>query len=380
MISSYSLSKRQSGLAMLTVTLLLLISATSFTFFSVKSRLMEVKSVANDTRYREALTNAEAGLDHAITLISSAISWQLLDTVKIKANTPVAGTYRIEQNIGDYYIDVTDMGNDVFRIVSHGKGKDGNIHSVSRLLKVEKGGIIPEASLVAAGTPFMHGSAFPNTNGAGGKSVMAGGKKYFKAGSFSAGTGTEHFDEASVRGDNFFKYLGIKEGYWKQFRDNSARVKIADSCSNVDVNAAYDAAPTIAPANPATDAYIRIVWVKGNCNNAITVGGNGTAASPSVYLIVHNGNVSGGTVNGLLFAFNNNYDAFTDQAVVRDRARMLVGPSTLNVTGALVIDYKYAFAASGSITVTFNRSALREGGGGGGQSAYWVPGSWKDFS
>ncbi|MCE0555995.1 hypothetical protein [Motilimonas sp. E26] len=63
-------SGKQEGMATLLVTILLMLSATAFTFYTAKNKLFEIRASGNDYRYKEAYANAELGLDYAGTWLA----------------------------------------------------------------------------------------------------------------------------------------------------------------------------------------------------------------------------------------------------------------------------------------------------------------------
>lgn len=79
--------RRQTGMATLLVTMLLMLSATAFTFYTAKNKLFEIKASANDYSHKEAYANAELGLDYAGT-------WLAFGKVEVDGvSTPAAQTF-----------------------------------------------------------------------------------------------------------------------------------------------------------------------------------------------------------------------------------------------------------------------------------------------
>ncbi|RJG51271.1 hypothetical protein D1Z90_00610 [Motilimonas pumila] len=67
--------------------MLLMLSATAFTFYTAKNKLFEIKASANDYSHKEAYSNAELGLDYAGT-------WLAFGKVEIDGvSTPAAKTF-----------------------------------------------------------------------------------------------------------------------------------------------------------------------------------------------------------------------------------------------------------------------------------------------
>ena len=63
-------ARKQEGMATLLVTILLMLSATAFSFYTAKNKLFEIRASGNDYRYKEAYANAELGLDYAGTWLA----------------------------------------------------------------------------------------------------------------------------------------------------------------------------------------------------------------------------------------------------------------------------------------------------------------------
>ncbi len=63
-------SLKQEGMATLLITILLMLSATAFSFYTAKNKLFEIRASGNDYRYKEAYANAELGLDYAGTWLA----------------------------------------------------------------------------------------------------------------------------------------------------------------------------------------------------------------------------------------------------------------------------------------------------------------------
>ncbi|MDO6526669.1 pilus assembly PilX N-terminal domain-containing protein [Motilimonas sp. 1_MG-2023] len=359
---------KQAGLAMLTVTLLLLISATSFTFFSVKSRLMEAKISSNDYRYRETFVNAEAGLEHAISFLSSK-GW--------KTSTPgLAGTLNASGNnvynlskVDVYDVEIIEECADcgLVTVNSTGKGDSGLLtRTISRIAVYppERRAIV--SPLIAAGASSLYGSvninaALPGKEAAP-SAVQVGGADFGTDGSLNTNL-KDVVKNPALRGDNLYAYLGVPETDWKELRDNSEITVHITGCTNLP-QAISDAGST------------KIIWVTGECNVPTGFGTIGTESNP-IMLVVQDGNVNGNfSLNGLLYAFN------SDSTNPSRKLARFGAEVTGNIYGAFIVDYKYAFRYTASLVVNYRRDlldGLPDPGELLGKKAYWVPGGWSDI-
>ncbi|MFO6423093.1 hypothetical protein [Motilimonas sp. KMU-193] len=362
-----SLPKYNHGVAALTVTLLLLVSATSFTFFSVKSRLMESKIAQNEYRYREAYVNAEAGLDHGLSIINSN-GWKNA-TVNFTSSTNTAGnkvyvsTARSDLytvTIEDYPAASGGSGQGAALITSVGKGKNGTTKTISRVARHNIGGILIEAPLVAAGTPVFEAAAFINANG-NSKSVVTGGEDYIVNGS-SATTSSVNTDNSDVRGDNFYRYFNQGRDAYTFYRARTD-VHVVDDCSTIE----------------ADSLIYSTIWVRGDCNASGAI--IGSEAHP-VTLIIHNGNAEFSKAYGLVYALNTNTDAVDDTPLTgtnsRDLAKFVLGDGSTEINGALVVDYKYTFTFRGSVTINYQPDYITGRPTGDYAEAFWMSGGWED--
>ncbi|MCE2594691.1 pilus assembly PilX N-terminal domain-containing protein [Motilimonas cestriensis] len=367
---------KQAGLAMLTVTLLLLISATSFTFFSVKSRLMEAKISSNDYRYRETFVNAEAGLEHAMSFLSSK-DWQLSTPGLAGAANASGKTVYSLSKANTYDVEIIDecAGCGLVTVNSTGKGDSGLLtRQISRVA------IFPpplegiKSPVVAAGSSMLTGSinihAAPTTPiglTAGDSAISAGGTQVVVDGSLQLNGKPIETHQTKLRGDNLIRYLGEPELDWQAYSNDSSKVIKITGCTNL--------ATAVTQATLASNAEDwKTVWVEGDC---VAAGSIGSETKP-VRLVVQDGNVTGtlGSFYGLFYAFNT--DATNPS---RKRARFLFDINT-NIHGAIIVDYKYTFSFNSSLTVTYRKDLLDRilDPLEGKNKAYWVPGGWNDFS
>ncbi|WP_434340277.1 pilus assembly PilX family protein [Motilimonas cestriensis] len=372
------LSNKQSGLAMLTVTLLLLISATSFTFFSVKSRVMETKIAANDYRYREAFINAEAGLDHALSVMNSK-GWSTSGLPKASITTDIF-KYTITAPSDNYSVVIKELCEDcdLVKVVSTGYGDSKQNQKILSRIAIAKTGVgAIEAPFITAGGTTMVGSINADATSISPTpakySIQAGGKKIDKAGSLQINGVDTKTNDASLRGDNFFNFLGTPQAKWETVKTDTPNVVPISGCTGLE--AAVATAPT-----PKT------IWVTGDCDIGLSKLELGDAAAP-VTIILQDGNIvmgetvnSSGVVtdygelkiNGLLYAFD------TTNITSPPSQKRLGIDGRLTVRGAAIFDYKYTYRFNGSVHVLFHSGMLNDRYGDS-TTAYWVPGGWSDF-
>lgn len=364
------LSNKQSGLAMLTVTLLLLISATSFTFFSVKSRLMESKIAANDYRYREAFINAEAGMDYAFSLMNSK-GWKEASALP----STDLGSGRKLYTVTDanrYTVEIEEMCVDcsTVRVTSKGKGDSGNnTKTISRIADARYGVKTIDSPLLAAGSSTVVGSI--NINGEYNHSpvyadhaIQTGGPIFNQSGASVAlyPAGSDKTGVDSLRGDNFLAYMGVPEKDWTDVRDSDEVAVIAD-CNETTIDTALALIP-----KPVA------LWVEGDCVLTADVGADGDPTT----LIVQDGSLSGvANIYGLLYAFDSTNVTGGSAAGVSQASFAFDLNGQIN--GAAIFDYKYTFGYQNTLHIVYRSDYLTSRLNGDAASAYWVPGGWSDF-
>ncbi|RJG47861.1 pilus assembly PilX family protein [Motilimonas pumila] len=366
-------TRTQSGLATLTVTLILLIAATSFTFYSMKSKVSQTKIASNDVRYTEALVNAESGLDYALSLLNSK-DWQTA-TAGISSADLGAGKmeYTVTQQSAKYGLKITEAcaGCDTFIVASTGESSlDDNQKTVSRIVKVASAGGKIKAPILAAGSYEIYGSSNVHP-GTADSAIQAGGSTQGLVGSSQTNGKPVDTDIGALRGDNFLTYMGVTQDNWADYKAQPEVQKI-NGCGSLATAIAAAEAP-------------KTIWVTGDCNvsGIGTIGASGKTnnITNGVTLIIHNGNLSG-TFNmyGLIYAFNSNNDVTSASFPYEDRTLARFGADvTGDVFGALILDYKYVARYNGSLTVHYNDDALENRRTLFPNDAYWVPGGWSDF-
>ncbi|MCE2572776.1 hypothetical protein [Motilimonas eburnea] len=387
MMKSVKMKKQQAGLAMLTVTMLLLISATSFTFYSVKSRVMEAKISSNDFRYRETFVNAEAGLEHAISFLSTS-GWQ--DSVPGLAPDVVDGKNVYKLAKADVYnVAITDecAGCGLVTVASTGKGDSGTLERTISKIAVFAPAIEDIRSpLITAGGTTMTGAVHvlskdPTLIDAkkAEHAINSGGVDVTNDGSLDTDGSPVKTNNAALRGDNLAKYLGVKETEWQDFANDTSKVIKISGCA--------DLASAAAQSTQGNDpAAWKTVWVVGDC--LVNLGSLGTASKP-VSIVVQDGHVMNrdaagniiagniGNFYGLLYAFNT---SATNTS--RKYARLkfnVVG----QFYGSLVFDYKYTFSYNSSLKVIYREDLLdmvKKKFDENLAQAYWLPGGWNDLS
>lgn len=365
------LTTKESGLATLTITLLLLTAATGVTIYTAKSKLNESKVAANDHQSRVAFLNAESGLDYALSLMNSD-GWQSASGV---TKTPIGAAnsgknkYTVEEHSSFFTIEITEQCADCGIAIVSAKGyADGtNVDkTISKIISFNVGVKSIDAPLLAAGSSYMTGSINVNPDGlypggeSASRSIVAGGMQVNTTGSQNTGGIEPETNVAALRGDNFFDYMGVPEKKWDEYRDDDA-VTVINGCSTL------------------TDVITQgkqTIWVEGDCE--IPSGSIGSSDSP-ITLIVNDGNISGGggtesKIYGLLYAFDSsNVPSGTSQ-------KRLGVDYTGKVIGAAIFDYKYTFRYNSSLHILYEESMIKDRYVGGLQaSAFWIPGGWHDI-
>ncbi len=354
----------QSGVAMLTVTLLLLISATSFTFFSVKSRLMETKIAANDYRYREAFINAETGMEHAYSLMNSK-NW-IKATGLTKTNLG-SGRMKYELSDGsnrfDLAIEQMCVNCDVVKVTSKGYGDNKNNSKLISRVAIAKVGVDKiDSPLLAAGSLLMKGSVkvdgeYNHSPEPAVHSIQTGGPVLNIHGSSSlTPVGTSKTSVDTLRGDNFKAFLGVEETKWTEVYNDTKVIKIT-SCADIDSKIASAPKP-------------KTFWINGDCELTASAG----SVSDPITLIVQDGAISGSAnFFGLLYAFDStNVPGGNSQAT-------LDVDLNAQIQGALIFDYKYTFGLETAIDVIYRSDLIEDRYNSDAASAYWLPGGWSDF-
>lgn len=389
MMNDKAMKNSQTGLAMLTVTLLLLVSATSFTFFSVKSRMMEAKISSNDYRYRETFVNAEAGLEHAISFLSSS-GWQ--NSVPGLAKTTVAGKFvysLAKANVYDVTITDECAGCGLVTVASTGKGDSGTLERTISKIAVFPPQLTPIRSpLITAGGTNMTGAIhlLPKdptrpTDIAADNAMDSGGKNINVNGNIDTDGGSIQSNNSSLRGDNLAKFIGVRETDWESFANDPSKVIRIQGCSGL------NAAATASTADIDSKKW-KTVWVHTDeCLTSDITGALGSNAKPVkiVFQDVNvldrdaSGNPIAGTmpdVYGLLYAFNT---SATNPARKYARFKFL---TTGNFNGSLIFDYKYTFSYQASLKVIYRQDLLDkvQETFTDGSAAYWLPGGWNDLS
>ncbi len=412
---------RQQGMATLVVSLLLMISATAFSFYTAKSKLVKIKLTKNDFQHKQAYAKAEEGLDYAGLMLRASQQ----DNPLKNGNNPV-DFKKILSNAGKpetflwsgAKITAELWGDKLILVISTGKSDDGEASvTMERAFYVQfysMGGGKPEAPLMANSHLYIQGSTTVDSNPEGPYaneplSIWIKGGLNFAGhldtniqdghGGYSDSYTIDHshinnsevtdpaatlkldeqssvYDDIRLVDDTDAKFpedlmlstLGIPSEKWPDYRaivqagEGNKGDRYIKDCNLSQINRVKDT---------------RII-VTGDCAQQQAPLALGSNEKPVILIFADAVNVKQAlNVTGLLYILNT-----TDTPPVEGGQSGVSG--SINVTGAMVVDTQQMGATTGSVRLTYNSDVLDKLKGSelklSGKSSGWVPGTWRDFT
>ena len=410
--------KRQLGAATLVVTVVVLLVSTIMVTFANRSIIFDIRSSANEARYREAFAAAEAGLDFASQRFAANFraSYNASDSTSLTSIVSAAQVGTLTKPDGalagsgeaGFTVAVVDSGAlvngvPIFTVTATGKSADVTGTAVlSRQFSMVKAlsGSTPNVPVVVGGVVGTGGNfnivANPNGGNTFGApiSIWSNGPvtvssssatcqlQFYSGGQCSNPSGNS---ENISRGTNpataisaysslypdilpnsgtfptdLFKFMfGLDRANWQEKKAQAqAYDQVGTSCSD------------LATAGANAGAIFPIWWIRGDC--ALTGGVIGSTQNP-VILVVDDGAFrgSGNTqINGLLYLFDNPSLASTPSAALS---------GTMEIVGSLVSEVGGS-AMSGSYSVKYDPNVISSFENNGNQFTFsYVPNSWRDF-
>ncbi len=408
----------QAGAATLVVTVVVLLVSTIMITFANRSIIFDIRSSANEARYREAFAAAEAGLDFAsqrfaanfrasynasdATSLTSIVSAAQVSTLT-KADGELAGSGE-----SGFSVSVTASGQvvngvPIYTVTSTGKSADGTGTAVlSRQFSMVKAlsGSTPNVPVVVGGVVGAGGNfnivANPNGGNTFGAPISIWSNNSISVSSSSATCQLQFYaggqcsnpsgnSENISRGTNpataitaysstypdmlpnsasfpadLFKFMfGLSKANWQEkMAQVQAYDQVKSNCSN------------LATAGVNAGAAFPIWWIRGDCD--LNGGVIGSTANP-VILVVDDGEFKGAgntQINGLVYLFDNPSSTSTPSAALS---------GTMEIVGSLVSDVG-GNAMSGSYSVKYNPDVISSFDNNGNQFSFsYVPNSWRDF-
>ncbi|WP_374088576.1 PilX N-terminal domain-containing pilus assembly protein [Methylomicrobium lacus] len=414
---------RQTGLATLAVTVVILLIISLMVFFATRVGTLEQRMAGNEARYKEAFSTAEAGLDFATQrfinrfqtgFTGTASMANIVNNTLITNGTETDGT-AAEAGEPSFGVAINNTGASyagmaIYEFVSTGLGADGTGTSTLRrqiTMKKILGGSSPDVPVIVAGSVGTGGdfniAANPNGGGNGvpvsiwtGKTnanvEMTGSSatcqmEFFNGNNpqcsnpsgntelISDGDGTtltaysSTFPDVLPNDPNFpndlFQFLfGVPRADWATVKAMAATYNhVIDNCSGL--------------SNTAGQTF-RLWWITGNC----VMGSNqviGSQTDPVIlimddHLLEMKGN--GGRIYGVVYIFNNPDDPYADST----------SPST-DFNGSSVIYGSLISEASGedmdgSYSIVYDSMLLTNLTSNNDSANFgigYIPGSWRDF-
>jgi Tfp pilus assembly protein PilX len=360
--------KKQSGISMLVLTVILLLSGTLIVMFAANHSIMQSKITSNQYRSQEAFEAAQAGLEFGISYliqnnaaITGSPSGGFIPTYTSTNTTNVAMSNGSHFSIG--YSNPTANNYNLILITSTGTSDDGTATRVvsqqvqygSTLLSPGTFTLVSIGQMSLSGNTTVTNTNTNNTIEAGSSVAGSGNFKTVTSSGTNSTSGNFGSDitqnVASLANtsdaDLFSDYFGMTEA---QFQ--SKAVHTYNNSSNY--------ATTLNGLSGTT------VWINQSSGSA-NFSGNATIGTPSSpVLIVVNGNlnISGNfTLYGFMFVLG-------------------ASSATTNLSGNITINGGMAttdnISASGNFTLTYDPSVLNNVQTANSYYAK-VPGSWKDF-
>jgi Tfp pilus assembly protein PilX len=360
--------RKQRGITVLVLTVMLLLAATLIALFAANYSLMQSRTTSNQYRSQQAFEAAEAGLEFGISYLiqnNAAITGSPSGGY-IPAYTSASTTNVVLANNSTFSITYTNPiqnNYSLIQITSTGISDDGtSTHVVTQqvqygsyLLNPSSYTLVTKGTLSLSGNTTVTNTQTNNTLEAGSTVAGSGSFKTVTGSGTSSTSGNFGADITqnvtslanTANGDLFSEYFGMTEAQYQ--------TKAAHSYSNLS-----NYSTTL---NGITGTTIWINQTSGNANFS----GNstiGTQANPVLIVINGNLNISGNfTLYGFLFVIG-------------------ASSATTNLSGNITITGGIAstdnVSASGNLNLTYDSSVLNSV-----QTAtsYYakVPGSWKDF-
>lgn len=414
---------RQTGIATLTVTVIILLITTLMVFFATRVGIMDQRMGGNEARYKEVFATAEAGLDLATQRFANQFqnsftgsgSWAgIVNNSLIASGTETDGT-TAESGDPSFGVTINNTGASlggmtVFEFVSTGLGADGTGTATARrqvTMKKILGGSSPDVPVIVSGSVGTGGDfnivANPNGGGNGvpvsiwtgitGANVEMGGSsatchlEFFDGNNpqcsnpsgntelISEGDGTTLTSYNTAYPDvlpndpgfpdDLFQFLfGVERADWATVKAMAASYNhVVEDCSDLDNTAGQT---------------MRLWWITGNCTMGPTQE-IGSHDDPVIlvmddHLLEMKG--SGGRIYGIVYIFNNPddpYDDSTSPGTDFSGSSVIYG-SLISEAGGEDMDGSYSIVYDPQLisNVTSDNDSANF-------TIAYIPGSWRDF-